>query len=254
MSKRIFFCVLAALFFIPVTYAQLPVAEPAVPALKIISPWKGSNIGLGVTLNTGNTQLTDIATIAKIVYLKNRWNTTTDLKFNFAKGGSGEVLKRHYYAQTELRYLLDERSFLYGRLNATFDTFSPFDYVEVDSLGYGRDLIKDDGFLLSVQIGPGSLHSRITATRETRNQLVLDTAENIVWDIKKDVNFTQYMDFDYGERLERIRAGVALATALMEHLDIKLSLTGEFNSVLPAESVARHKTDTTTTVALVYNL
>jgi putative salt-induced outer membrane protein len=146
---------------------------------------------------------------------------------------------------------LSELSYLFGVVRWDSDKFGAYDPATSIAFGYGRKLINTDRHTLSGEVGVGyrSLEDRITgdSSSEAIFRLLLDDTfvitDNTEWvnrllvESGSDNTFTQF--------------NTGLSVAMSSAFAVKLGFEYRHNSDIPVS--VKDKTDTMTTVNLVYN-
>lgn len=217
--------------------------------------WDGSNASLGLNINTGNTQVLDVNAGLYLNYTKNQWNDTTQLTAQFGKN-NGVVNKAKYYVQSQLNYNFNHTfsNFIFVNGAWTKDQFTPYEYQLVLSTGYGRDLIKSQHFILSVQAGPGFRRYKDNDSKTQDNHYVMATITDIKWHITAAGILTQSIRYDFGRPYNYLKAITAYTNKIIGNLAVQISFTLEYYSRLPPHrTINAKKMDTTTNIAIVYN-
>lgn len=216
------------------------------------SPWAGSNVQFGFTMNTGNTESKNLNGGLLLDYTRGKWQSTTNLNGQFNTGSSG-TNKEVFSATEQGEYSFTPRNFVYLKIDSTFDRFNPYDYVVTESLGLGRKIINTKKVVVTVQAGPGGRHTRETATKIVRNDVILDTNANLVWYITDKSTFKEALNADFGPPYNYYQADSTLTTQLIGDLGVQIAFTIQYYSRIPPLSTRTFKTDTTTTIGLVYS-
>ncbi len=221
---------------------------------KLVSPWAGSNAQLGLIINTGNTDNTNLSGGVKLLYTKAPWTNLTQLDMQFSRS-QGSTTKQRFFGMDQANYSFSRsrKSFIFGNANYTQDKFSPYDYQGIIAVGYGRDLIKSDRFTLNVQAGPGIRFDDVHGPGGYEQNVILSTASSINWNITKNCTLTEQLGYDMGKPYNYLKSVTAVTNKLTGNLAMQISYTMEYYSVIPFGSANTKKLDTTTNIALVYN-
>ena len=217
-------------------------AEPA-------STWKG-DAELGLLNTNGNTKTRNITAKAKIVNDRDRWRHTVNGEALNSSEQGGTTAER-YFVSGKSDYKLTEKSYTFGLLTYENDRFSGYDHRTTETLGYGRNIIKNDKLTLDLEAGVGARQSKLSATGENQNEPLLRLAGALGWKISKTSTFNEDISSDFGRDSTITKSVTALKTQIAGNLASKLSFTAKYTSHVPAGVT---KLDTETAVTLVYSL
>lgn len=231
---------MTALFFAHNTTAQSLLGEP----------WEMS-LSLGFVNTTGNTK-----TRTYNGEFRTTWHTT-DWTHNFKLRGLGSYEEGDTRAE---RYLLDEKSdynlnddqYLFVRGSYLKDRFGGFDYQASIGSGYGRDLLENPGFSLQGFSGLGyRFKQEVNGVKGGREgEVVLTLGEELDWDITESASVYQELNSEIGSELTVTTFEVGLETNIIGGVATKIAFQARNNSDVPE---GREKTDTQTSVSLVYS-
>lgn len=218
------------------------------------SPWHGTSAKFGAVINTGNTNTSQYNAGGTLDYTKNRWNNVTVTNWQFGKS-EGEVNQEKYFIQNELNYGLDptRKKYLFQTASYTEDKFSPYKYQLLIAAGFGFHLWRTDRFSLRFQFGPGYRRDEVDGTDEVHDQIVATTRTTMKWQMTKNSNFRQIVQYDIGSQYNYLKTVSVVTNKVTGHIAIQLSYVVENYSRIPLGSSNTEKTDTTTNIAVVYN-
>jgi putative salt-induced outer membrane protein len=202
---------------------------------------------LGAVLTTGNTDQQN---------LKFRLGGTLDgevLKHSAQLDGlrSSEnsiVTAQKYYTFYQGDYKLQGDHSLFGRISYEDDRFSGFDYQADLTVGYSRLLMDSGDMTLRGDIGLGSRRSEL-ANGTSQTEFITRLAAKYDWEISENAKFRQLVSAEIGSDSTVTRSETSLQSNIADQLAMKLALTVKNQSEVP---VGRKKTDTETSVTLVY--
>lgn len=276
MRLRTGLCFITFTLFAKVAIAKVPVAVEQTDHMKFKkqtqppqlvkkskphNPWEGTQVSLGLIINTGNTNTSNINAGAVINYSKGQWNDNTQFSAQWGRD-SGQLSKEKYYLQNQLNYILNgtkktKKSYIFGNLTGTIDKFSPYEYQVVAVAGYGRQLISTKKFTLTVQIGPGYRRNVQVATsllpKKVDNSAVLSGQADLNWKITRSGTLTEEFRYDYGNPYAYMRSVTAFTNKIIHNLAVQISFSLDHYSTIPPGSTRTKETDTTTSLSLVYN-
>ena len=123
--------------------------------------WKGSQATVGFSENAGNTSDTTLNSAIGLDYARTHVTNKAGFDLQYSSSNKG-ITKEKYYVENEMDYLFkgSHQQFLFLDTNATFDKFSPYDYVWIVAGGYGLNLVQRGRFTLATQAGPGNREVR----------------------------------------------------------------------------------------------
>lgn len=211
-------------------------------------PWQG-DAELGVVVTAGNTETKNINAKTKVAYEKDSWRHQGRLEM-LRNSDGGDITAEKYLANAKTEYNFTEHNYAFVNLNYENDRFSGYDYRVSGAAGYGRRLINRDDLQLDVEVGPGARRSRLKGDG-TQTELLGRGAGNLEWKISKTSVFSQELSVEAGEEQTITRSMTALKSQVAGALSMKLSLTVQNATGVPA---GVKNTDTETAVTLVYSM
>jgi len=204
----------------------------------------------------GNTTTKNFNGAITLNYTKELWNNNAQFQAQISKD-KGELTKEKYFTQDQLSYTFNKEktSYFFGNGNLTVDHFSAYSYQGVLILGYGHYLVKNKTVILTVQAGPGLRRSKVSSTQDIDNNVIGSVQGQLTWNIKqgKYGTFSQIFRDDFGPPYDYIKSVTAYQTQITKHIALEAAFTLEYYSNLPEFSSDTKRTDTTTTLNLVYN-
>ena len=164
---------------------------------------------------------------------------------------NGDKDNERYQFEFQSDRKLSESSYLFGALRWDADKFGSYDPQMSITAGYGRELIKSDRHLLKGEIGAGyrDLTERESGASSSDGivRLVLDDT----WSITDNTNWNNRILVETGEENTFTQFNTGLGVAMSDAFAIKLGFEVRNNTKVPSGD--SEKTDTKTTVNLVYN-
>lgn len=231
---------MTVLFFAHVTTAQ---TEPS-------EPWEMS-LSLGYVGTTGNTK-----TRTYNGEFRSTWHTT-DWTHNFKLRGlgsneEGESRAERYLLEEKSDYNLNDDQYLFVRGTYIKDRFSGFGYQASLGTGYGRDILENESFSLQGFSGLGyRFKQEVNGVKGGREgEVVLTLGEELDWDLSESSSIYQELNTEIGSELTVTTFEVGLQTNIMGGVATKIAFQARNNSNVPE---GREKTDTQTSVSLVYS-
>jgi len=221
----------------PQTPATAPAAQPAPPP----PPWTGS-VGLGFTMNRGNTDTTD-------------FNVTFDAKSDAKKKGLWKFKGLYQRSETggtlsadrlvfEARYerTLTDRVYAYAALGFLQDEFKSIDYLWAPGAGIGYKLVATERTMFNVDGGLGAKIEKNPGTDATTDLGVM-LADKFEHKLSKTSTVTQgfsalWKADDFGDALYTFGAGVT--AAMTTRTQIKVELLDAYVTRPPAANVKKN--------------
>ncbi|MED7788052.1 DUF481 domain-containing protein [Francisella sp. 19X1-34] len=231
---------------------------------KDTSPWKGTSIGLGGSIVTGNSATTNLNVGININYNPSeQWQN--NLLFNYlyshddnVSDKSGvRVNRAQLSAKSSWDY--DKRNGVYGNLNVLRDELDVFNYVFMESAGYKRVLYKNDDMSLNLTAGPSLTQNQLNSTGEFTNGFGAQSGLQYVWNFTKKSSFKEEFIANYSYQNNNkvnpnvfiYQSNAILSASIYKNLSLQLQFQINGTNVsLPGKIPIT----TITTTAITYNL
>jgi len=211
--------------------------------------WNG--VGeFGFVSTSGNTETETLN--LKLEFTKN----LEDWRFRMAGGAltsskEGTKDAERYMAELQADRKFSEKSYMFSVYRYDMDKFGAYDPQQSLVVGYGRQLMKNDTHELKGEIGVGyrSLKDALTGakTDDAIVRLLLDDS----WAITSSTHWTNRLLVESGSDNTFTQFNTGIAVAMNESFALKFGFEVRNNSDVPPS--VSEKTDTTTTMNLVYN-
>lgn len=207
-----------------------------------------ASIAFGYVGTSGNTD-TETYSLEYLMAIRHeRW--LHNVKFQaLGSQENAQAKAERYYLEDKSDFSLDENQYLFVKGSYTDDRFSGFSYQAAVSTGYGRFLIRNDGLELEAFGGAGYRQNDII-DGDNEGEAIFTLGEKLSWDISDNAALTQALTAEIGEERTVSVFEVGLETNIIGGVTTKIAFLARNNSEVPA---GRKKTDTLTTVSLVYN-
>lgn len=238
-----------SLFSASILSAHEPSPKPKHP------PWTGTNLALGIVNNTGNTNQTDFNLGGNLQYEKDRWKNIFNAQAQLTV--AQEIInKEQINANEQLNYGLgeSERNYLYGASIFSYNRFAPYEYQSTTGAGYGYQLIVRKPVKWSLQAGPALRYDRLPTEASGKKHIITQIGSNFSWDILENLKLGEIIRYDIGHPYDYLNAITTFNTRLVGHWSLLLTYAIEYYSMIPRGSTYTRKLDTTTSLALAYNL
>ena len=219
-------------------------------------PWSG-NVGLGYLSSSGNTEDTSTTFNFLVAYTAGAWIHSLDGRAYGARStndlGVDETTAESYQLGWKSSYDIDDRNYLFGKLDWNKDRFASYVEQTFETVGYGRRILDDGTFVLNAEIGAGFAQQELAEPCPNgecdEDGAVVTFGGDFLWNINENVTFGQDLDIfaasdnTYWETVTSIRAG------LIGNVGLIASYTIKANTDAPA---GRDKRDTYTAITLDY--
>jgi len=211
--------------------------------------WQGTG-ELGAVRTTGNTDTTAVNLKLEFTHQSEKWRQRfAGTALVSSKNGTKD--NERYSAEAQADRKLDENSYIFGVGRWDSDKFGAYDPQVTVTAGYGRQLMKSDRHALKAEIGAGYRSLKETDTGETSSEAIGRLLLDDSWQVFDSTKWSNRLLVESGSDNTFTQFNSALAVAMNARLAIKLGFEVRNNSKVPPG--VSDKTDTTTTVNLVYN-
>lgn len=217
----------------------------------VVSPWKGSNAGLGFVMNTGDSQNNNLNANLDLNYKPSAsWNFISKDTFQRASSKQSGLTAWNLTLGGQANYNFTAKNYVYGNANYINNKFDGYDYRLQESLGYGRNITVPENMTLSVQFGPGFQQSKAQDTGKSENVLTGNFGANYAWNFTKKSSLTEDLNTVASKQTVLTTSKTALTTNICDAFDLQLSYT-LMQSTRPVEG--KHHINTTTAASVIYN-
>lgn len=156
-----------------------------------------------------------------------------------------------YTAEFQADRVLNEKSYLFGVYRYDADKFGAYDPQQSVTFGYGRQLMKSDRHELKGEVGVGYRKLEDRVTGESSSGVIGRLLLEDMWMITASTTWNNRLLVETGSDNTFTLFNTGLVVAMNERFALKLGYEVRHNSDIPIS--VSDKTDTTTTVNLVYN-
>ena len=225
----------------------LPSLAFAVDEVKT-NEWKGEG-ELGFTSTSGNTDSESLNTKLGIAKSHGLWTHKAGIQSLKATTGGVESSNRLILTERS-EYKFAEKAYVFGALRYENDKFSGYDYQTSLSFGIGKQFIKNDTHELDASVGLGYRQLKETLTEKMSSDGIITGNLNYLYNVSKYAVFKEKLLFESGDSNTYSESETSLKMKINGNLASKIAYTVKHNSTVP---VGTKKTDTVTTIALVYS-
>lgn len=234
-----------------VVFASALLVSANVIAEEEKSPWTKS-AELGLILTTGNTVTQSTSVKVDVVYEEDEWRHTGHFEGygNSSEDSTGTsvVSAERYKLSGKSDFKLDDTDYVFGLIELNDDRFSGFEYENIISGGYGRNIFKYTDEELDLEIGPGVRLFKVDGG-QSDEEVLLRLAGKYWLEISESSKFTQSLTLDVGEEITSIESVSGLTANINNTLALKVTFTLRNKSDVP---VGTEETDTETAATVVY--
>ena len=215
-----------------------------------VSPWKGTNVGAGAVINTGNTRSQSYNLQTNLHYQRNQWQFSGLQTYQRNETAKDGVTANRLYLQGQLQYNFVNRNYAFTQVNYTDDRFDGYNYTGNWNIGYGRNIPMPENMTLNFQGGPGIQHTVPRDTDKVHDFPNLQLQGNYTWQINDQVEFKQDIQTNLTNQNTRTTFTTSLSASLFAHLSFQINFQA-INDTDPQPNKAGWST--ITTLNLVYN-
>ncbi len=203
----------------------------------------------GLVFNRGNSDSEAANARLGLDWERERWENEAIARAVYARDG-GTTSANRFTLSNSLNYSLNPRSYVTGALRYDRDRFSSFRYQASVAAGYGYRVIRTEAHRLTLEAGPGYQFAEIRDTGETDNQAILRGLASYRWKISDGTRLTNRLLVESGGSNTYAENELSLSVAMNARMSLSTGVTLTHNTDVEP---GRKKTDTLTTVNLVYN-
>jgi putative salt-induced outer membrane protein len=214
-------------------------------------PWEGAG-EFGFVSTTGNTDSQAMNLKLNFIRTGERWRH----RFSgtaLMTSENGDKDNERYTMEVQSDRKLNDVSWLFGAFRWDADKFGSYDPQMSFSAGYGYQLMKSEKHSLKGEIGAGyrKLEERVSgdSTNEFIGRFLLDDS----WQVFASTLWTNRLLVEAGSSNTFTQFNTGLAVAMNSRLAVKLGYEIRHNTDVPKDIEDSEKTDTITSVNLVYN-
>jgi len=207
-----------------------------------------SDVEVGFVQTGGNTQTKNMNAKGNVVAEADVFRTTLAASALSSSNGNSTTSEK-YNASLQEDWKLSKVDYLFGRLGFSTDRFGGFKRRLRETIGYGRELIRNDDLLWKVEVGGGLRQSTLTPTGRN-NDTIGRGSTDITWKINDASKIIQNLSTEGGKQGFVTNSVTALQNKLNGHLSSKISYSVQHTTKVPAGT---KKTDTETAITLVWS-
>lgn len=242
--------------------ATLALALPMLAQADATAGWTGTG-ELGLALARGNARSENLNTRLAFLNEDDRWKHSFGLAALRAKGevvgdfdGDGvaeerfELNANRYELTASSAMKVSEVSSWVASLRHEDDDFAPFEHQTTFAIGYGRSLINSETTTLAAEVGPGFRRAKVTGTGENESDTIVRGQLNYKHKLTANTELGNLLLVESGSDNTFAQNDFGVTVAMNESFALKAGLQVRHNTEAAA---GIDKTDTLTTVNLVYN-
>lgn len=241
----------------------LPVIAAAADDTATSTGWTGTG-ELGLAMARGNSRSENLNTKLGFVNEDEHWKHNFSFSALRAKGevsgdfdGDGNDEERftlnanRYEAAAASALKVNERSYWVGSLRYENDDFSPFEHQSTFSLGYGYTAIDNQTTRLAADLGPGYRRAKESVSGETVSDTIVRGQIDYSHQLTDNTRLGNLLLLESGSDNTFLQNDLGVTVSMNESFALKAGLQVRHNTEVGAGT---DKTDTLTTVNLVYTL
>ncbi len=226
---------------------SLLLASAMATSVCVAGEWNGEG-EFGYTSTSGNTDSKTLNTKLSIGKKYEKWDHNAKLEILKSSNSGVDNAKSLVFTEKS-QYNFAEKTFVFGRLRHEEDEFSGFDHQSVVSFGIGHVFVSTPKHHLEASAGAGYKDLEDDLGEETQ-EAVFDGEFKYTYKISETSEFNQNFFLESGSSNTYSKSETFLKLVIVGNLGAKLGYEVKHNSDVP---VGTEKTDTITTVTLVYS-
>ena len=214
-------------------------------------PWEGAG-EFGFVDTSGNTNSTAMNLKLNFIRTGKRWRhrfTGTALMTS----EDGDKDNERYTMEVQSDRKLTEKSWLFGAFRWDADKFGSYDPQLSLTVGYGYQLMKSEKHELRGEIGGGYRKLEARVSGDTNSEFIGRFLLDDSWQVFKSTMWTNRLLVEAGSSNTFTQFNTALAIAMNSKFAVKVGYERRHNTDVPDDIADSEKTDTITSVNLVYN-
>ncbi|MCB1566347.1 MAG: DUF481 domain-containing protein, partial [Xanthomonadales bacterium] len=145
---------------------------------------------------------------------------------------------------------MNEVSYWVAALRYEKDDFAPYENQTTFSLGYGHSFIKNERTELSAEVGPGYRRAKLASTGNTESEVIARGVVDFKHSLTDTTDLVNNFLVEAGSDNTFMQNDFGVAVKISDAFALKAGLQARHNTDVAA---GQKKTDTLTTVNLVYN-
>ena len=212
-------------------------------------PWEGS-AGLGFFSSSGNSESMNLNADLGLAYNNgSRW--THKLEALALNSDSNDVRSsERYFAGYQADFAINERSYLFGRIEGDKDRFSAYDLRTTEALGYGYKIFDTDTHKWSAELGLGVTQLEPIDGSADISEMISLLSTDYIWKFSPTSEFEQNFDYQIGSDNKYLNSVTSIRAKVWENIGVRLSYNIKNNSDVP---VGIEKTDKYTSIGIDYS-
>jgi putative salt-induced outer membrane protein len=239
-----------AVFCFAVTAAFFPAPKAFAADNKAPNQTWVSEVALGATLATGNTERKGADLDAKAKYRNGRIEDRYKLIAELGRD-SGVTTSQRWVAAYESSVDFRDGLFALGFAQYEDDKFSGFQSEIEAGLGVGYRVLQTSAMLLSVNVGPGYRIGKLQAPLADEKEIFARGTALFEWTMSDNAKLSNDLSLRWDAERTKIENTLAITSKLIGSLAARASFNVRHTSSPPRATLK--KTDTVTKLALVYS-
>jgi len=208
-----------------------------------------SNVELGYVQTGGNTQTKTINSKLKAVQEKDVFRTTIEGSA-LSSSDQAKSTSEQYTASLQEDWKFSQRSYVLARLAFDTDRFGGIKTRYMETLGYGRTLLKDEAWHWTAEVSAGLRQTQLIPVQR-QNDVISRLATHIAWKMNPRATLAQALVTEGGHNGFLSHSVTSLQQKLNDMLSSKISFAAKHSSKVPA-GIKKLDTEMSVTLVLSY--
>ncbi|ADV26419.1 protein of unknown function DUF481 [Pseudoxanthomonas suwonensis 11-1] len=243
--------------------ALLPLAAPAQELARTPEGWTGTG-ELGLAMARGNSRSESLNTRLRFSREEEHWKNGFSLsalrsRAEVESDTDGDGIEERRYETSANRYdvsgssayRFSPRHHVSANGRYEHDDFSSYDYQGTVAIGFGSRFIDNDRTKFTGEIGPGYRRARTSLDGEVQSSLIGRGLLDLRHQLTDNTELFNTLLVESGKDNTFAQNDLGVSVAMNERFALKAGLQARHNTEV--EDASTRRTDTLTTVNLVYN-
>jgi putative salt-induced outer membrane protein len=223
-------------------------AQPSADALGTGKPGLHGEGGLGLIINSGNSENENLSASLKMTYTSDPWQHQLSLDARQTTVDDTTTSKRTLF-NGKTSYTFSHHVYTFGALRDDRDRFSGFEYRSSASIGLGWHILNSEVNRLDLDIGAGSNANKLRESGETERNTITRFGAQFTSQLTATTLFRQELLIESSRLSTASESRTGLRVAMNSKLALQLLYAVKKNSEPPAGTVP---IDRHTSVSLIY--
>ena len=219
--------------------------------ISLLSPWKGSNAGLGFLMMTGDTKSNSLNANLNVSYNpKNKWSFSSKDQFQRSSSEPDGVTSWVLDLLGQANYNFTKTHFSFVSLEYINNKFDGYDYRLQEAAGYGKNISLPSSMKLSLQAGPGFEQNKSQDDNKRSSLVTANFTANYLWNFTKKSSLSEYLNTVASKQTILTTSTTSITANICNNVNLQVSYQLIHSS---KPQPGKSKINTTTNISLLYD-